>query len=151
MTIVNIFYNFNKKDCVLNICSQHSEINDSNIVNSSAYFAIDCPKNCPINVHVGLVEFSYYKQKFNSRNILSPENITLVDGRWSVVAGRWSVPWSVVGGFVITLHRYLFAYRRTQPNSILAEGLTEVISGVVTPEEKKSINPPYSALEKTMT
>ena len=78
--------------------------------------AIDCPKNCPINVHVGLVEFSYYKQKFNSRNILSPENIFLVDGRWSVVdglwsvvggcwsvvCGRWSVPWSVVGGFVIT-------------------------------------------------
>ena len=64
--------------------------------------AIDCPKNCPINVHVRLVEFSYYKQKFNSRNILSPENISLVGGCWSVVGGRWSVPWSVVGGFVIT-------------------------------------------------
>ena len=30
---------FNKKYCVLNICSQHSEINDSKIVNSSACFA----------------------------------------------------------------------------------------------------------------
>ena len=29
----------NKKDCILNICSQHSDINDSNIVNSSACFA----------------------------------------------------------------------------------------------------------------
>ena len=78
--------------------------------------AFDCPKNCPINVHVRLVKFSYYKQKFNSRNILSPENICLVGGywsvvggrwsvvcgRWSVVGGRWSVLWSVVGGFVIT-------------------------------------------------
>ena len=25
-----------------------------------SHHAIDCPKNCPINVHVRLVEFSYY-------------------------------------------------------------------------------------------
>ena len=30
----------NKKDCVLNICSQHSDINDSNFVNSSVCFAL---------------------------------------------------------------------------------------------------------------
>ena len=61
-------------------------------------------KNCPINVHIRLVEFSYYKQKFNSGNILSPWILFLwsvVAGRWSVVGGRWSVVggrWSVVGG-----------------------------------------------------
>ena len=34
------FYSAGPEDCVLNICSQHSDINDSNFVNSSACFTL---------------------------------------------------------------------------------------------------------------